>query len=158
MGLSMTPNTNSDAPTTQPNVGDDSNNALGNTSGTGSSGFSFLGGSTTTTTEENNNNTAIDNKTAPPPPETSGFGFMSTPQQQAPPLTNDMNNAINNNNNNNSSSAISSFLTPSDDNQTKVEPTSSKTKSAIGSKRSGARSRGGPINIIKKKCEKETFC
>ena len=63
-----------------------------------------------------------------------------------------MNNAINNNNsNNNSSSAISSFLTPSDDNQTKVEPTSSKTKSAIGSKRSGARSRGGPINIIKKK-------
>ena len=37
-----------------------------------------------------------------------------------------------------------------DDNQTKVEPTSSKTKSAIGSKRSGARSRGGPINIIKK--------
>ena len=152
MGLSMTPNTNSDAPTTQPNVGDDSNNALGNTSGTGSSGFSFLGGSTTTTTEENNNNTAIDNKTAPPPPETSGFGFMSTPQQQAPPLTNDMNNAINNNNsNNNGSSAISNFLTPSDDNQTKVEPTSSKTKSAIGSKRSGARSRGGPINIIKKK-------
>ena len=61
-------------------------------------------------------------------------------------------NAINNNNN--SSSAISNFLTPSDDNQTKVEPTSSKRQPLVTDL---ARSRGGPINIIKKTVERNVL-